>query len=91
MPPSCTITGPVEDGGVISAAGCEYDYTVSVDVTDACGVIGYYWELKDVSKDPHEVVETGQGELNSETEDNFSLTVEGFRRWRLQVESKRSG
>ncbi len=78
MPPSCTITGPVEDGGVISAAGCEYDYTVSVDVTDACGVIGYYWELKDVSKDPHEVVETGQGELNSETEDNFSLTVEGL-------------
>jgi hypothetical protein len=75
MPPVCTITGPVEDGGTISAAGCEYDFNASVDVSDACGVITYYWELKDVSKEPHELVAYDDGDLNSETEDNFDISV----------------
>ena len=76
MPPVCTITGPVEDGGTISAAGCEYDFNASVDVSDACGVITYYWELKDVTKEPHVLVAYGDGDLNSETEDNFDISVE---------------
>ena len=78
MPPVCTITGPEEDGSTISAAGCEYDFNATVDVTDACGVITYYWELKDISKDPHELVAYGDGDLNSETEDNFDISVEGL-------------
>jgi len=79
MPPVCTITGPtLDEFGVISAAGCEYDFNASVDVSDACGVIEYYWELKDVTKEPHVVVAYGSGDLNSETEDAFDITVEGL-------------
>ena len=78
MPPVCTITGPVEDGETISAAGCEYDFAASVDVADACGVIEYYWELKDVTKEPHVLVADGYGDLNSETEDAFDISVEGL-------------
>jgi hypothetical protein len=78
VPPVCTITGPVEEGGEISAAGCEYDFNASVDISDACGVIEYYWELKDISKEPHELVASGYGDLNSETEDAIDITVEGL-------------
>ena len=79
IPPECIITSPgVAAGDTISAAGCEYDFTASVDVSDACGVIEYYWELKDVTKEPHVVVAYGYGDLNSETEDAFDISVEGL-------------
>ena len=43
-PPVCVITGPVESGGTVAAAGCYYTLEATVDVTDVCGVIKYYWE-----------------------------------------------
>ena len=44
--PLCLITGPVEEGGTIAAAGCEYNLRVDVDITDACGSLSYAYELR---------------------------------------------
>ncbi len=77
MPPVCTITGPVEDGGTVSAAGCYFNLEATVDVSDPCGLIEYYWELKDIAKDPAELVEGayGSGELTDESA-QFTINVD---------------
>ncbi len=75
MPPVCTVTSNVVDGLAEVAGGCYYTYEANVDVADPCGVIEYYWELKDIKKDPAEVVDYGSGTLDG-TEDAFSVTVE---------------
>ncbi|NND05745.1 MAG: T9SS type A sorting domain-containing protein [Saprospiraceae bacterium] len=75
VPPVCVITGPVADGDTIQAAGCYYDFNATVDVTDSCGLVQYYWELKDITKDPHELVDYYSGELEGGS-DNFAIEVE---------------
>ncbi len=76
-PPVCVITGPVEDGGSVDAAGCYYTLNATVDITDACGLIKYHWELKDITKDGEEfVVDSDDDELNSEETDQVEITVE---------------
>ncbi len=76
VPPECIITGPVENGGVISAAGCEYDFHATVDVEDACGVIAYYWEL--INDETKAVVKAGSGSLNRDVADDFGVHVAGL-------------
>ena len=44
-----------------------------------------------MSKEPHELVAYGDGDLNSETEDNFDISVEGLADGYLQVESESNG
>jgi len=75
MPPVCTVTSNVVDGLAEVAGGCYYTYEANVDVADPCGVIEYYWELKDIKKDPAEVIASGNGTLDG-VEDAFSVTVE---------------
>ncbi len=74
MPPVCTITGPVEDGGAIEVGACAFDLSVQVDAEDACGLTRFYWELKNIS-DPEAavVVDDGDGDL---TEDMASFEIE---------------
>lgn len=44
--PECVVTGPVPDGGVINANGsCTFDFTATVDLNDACGIISYTHRL----------------------------------------------
>ncbi|NND04936.1 MAG: T9SS type A sorting domain-containing protein [Saprospiraceae bacterium] len=73
--PVCIITGPVEDGASIEIGGCSYDLNVKVDASDACGINKYYWELKDLTdgKEPT-VADSGDGELNMDTVDNFTIS-----------------
>ena len=78
IPPVCTITGPVDEGGTIEAGGCDYTFNASVNITDACGVIEYSWQLKEVKGSDAEVVAEGYGDLNSEEEDNIDISVEGL-------------
>jgi hypothetical protein len=78
IPPVCTITGPVDEGGTIEAGGCDYTFNASVNITDACGVIAYSWQLKEIKGSDAEVVAEGYGDLNSEEEDNVDISVEGL-------------
>ena len=75
LPAVCLITGPVEDGGLISAQGCTYDFSARVDVMDACGVVDFYWELR---RSQGETVATGNGDLNSMEIDEFIVEAEGL-------------
>ncbi len=64
MPPVCTITGPVEDGGAIAVGACAFNLEVEVDVTDPCVLQDYYWELREISNpEGVEVVDYGNGLL----------------------------
>jgi hypothetical protein len=88
VPPSCVITGPVEDGGTIEAAGCDYNFTASVDVTDSCGLIEYYWELKDITDDEdHILVDSDYGSLQDGS-DNFTIEVEGLQDGYYKLKSR---
>ena len=89
--PVCIITGPVEDGGSVQIGGCTYDLSVNVDASDACGINTYYWELKDLTDDKEPVtVDSGDGELNMDTLENFSITSEdiypGYYKLKVKVQ-----
>ncbi len=74
-PPTCEIVGPVEDGGSIDVGACYFDLEASVIGMDACGVIKYYWELKDVTdEDAVTVVDSDHGALSGDTTDAFDIT-----------------
>ncbi len=66
VPPECIITGPVEDGGTISSASCTYDFQATLDGSDVCGVLSYYWELLE---DSAGVVRSGNGEFQQQVDD----------------------
>ncbi|NND06690.1 MAG: T9SS type A sorting domain-containing protein [Saprospiraceae bacterium] len=59
--PECILTGPVEDGGTIDAAGCVYDLSVALDVMDACGSLQYRYELREISDAQPSIIRTGYG------------------------------
>ncbi|MCB0687825.1 MAG: T9SS type A sorting domain-containing protein [Saprospiraceae bacterium] len=71
VPPVCLITGPVEAGGVISAAGCDYDFFADVDVMDECGVIDYTYQIFANQV----VVANGFGQLATEVQDHFTISA----------------
>ncbi|MDH3245910.1 MAG: T9SS type A sorting domain-containing protein, partial [Saprospiraceae bacterium] len=74
-PPVCAISGPVTDGGQIEVGACAYNLVATVDVSDACGVSNYYWEIKDIKDESDPVVvDSGDGALNSDTTDAFTIT-----------------
>ncbi len=80
-PPTCTITGhqvngdTILSGGTAEVGACYFDLAVSVSAEDACGVIKYYWELKDVAdEDAVTVIDSDHGELSGETTDAFEIT-----------------
>ena len=74
-PPTCTIIGPVEDGGSIEVGACYFDLEASVVGMDACGVIKYYWDLKDIT-DPDNVIlfDSDHGELSGDTTEGFDIS-----------------
>ena len=74
VPPVCMIDGPVEAGGMVEVGACYYNLKVDVNVSDACGLSEFYWELKDLT-DPTAIalVDQGQGVLNSDTTDQFTI------------------
>jgi len=77
--PVCLITGPVESGDSVSLSGCDYNLNVSVDASDACGVISYRWELKDITNevDP-KIFDSGIGVLEGDVEGVFSISSQGL-------------
>ncbi len=74
-PPTCTIIGPVDDGGAIEVGACYFDLEASVVGLDACGVIKYYWDLKEI-KDGTDVavIDSGYGELSGDTTAGFDIS-----------------
>ncbi len=74
-PPACTIIGPVEDGGSIEVGACYFDLTAGIVATDACGLIKYYWDLKDIT-DPDNVTlfDADHGELQGDTIEGFNMS-----------------
>ncbi len=74
VPPEITIT-PLPGGNVVSAGGCAYDFSTTVDVGDACGVLSYRWALLD---DDGAVVEEGSGELDLSLGSAFPVAADGL-------------
>ncbi len=60
--PSCTLTGPVNDGGFIAAGGCFYDLNVDLAVSDACSPnLQYVYDLLVEETHGLAVVTSGSG------------------------------
>ncbi|MBK8501902.1 MAG: T9SS type A sorting domain-containing protein [Saprospiraceae bacterium] len=77
--PICAIeTPPVVDGGTIEFGACDYDLSVKVTSTDACGLTSCYWELKEVSSSVHLVVDSGEGVLKGADSTSFLVESEGL-------------
>ncbi len=73
MPPVCTFENEL---GVVEAAGCYYNLSQKVTVTDPCGTLSYHWELHSVKGgETKELVAAGSGDLEGE-EDYFEAEVE---------------
>ncbi len=75
IPPVCTITGPVDEGGTIEAGGCDYTFNASVNITDVCGVIEYSWQLKEIKGSEAEIFQEGYGELNGDSTDQVDISI----------------
>ncbi|MBK8500979.1 MAG: T9SS type A sorting domain-containing protein [Saprospiraceae bacterium] len=93
VPPVCLITGPVADGDTVVLGACEYTLNVQVDATDACGLIAYYWELKDITDaNGHYTVESGSEDLSGDAEENFGISIEdllpGTYKLKVQVQDE---
>ncbi len=74
-PPTCVIVGPVEDGGAIEVGACYFDLEASVVGMDACGVIKYYWDLKEIKDgDDATIVDSDHGELSGDTTEGFDIS-----------------
>ncbi|MBX2816935.1 MAG: T9SS type A sorting domain-containing protein [Saprospiraceae bacterium] len=89
VPPVCEIEGPVEEGGVIEVGACAYRLSVDVNVEDACGLSSYYWEVKELKGSVSTIADFGQGQLNSEASERFSITtgelVQGIYKLKVRV------
>ncbi len=75
VPAICVITGPVEDGGLVEAAGCLYNFEARVDVMDACGVIQYYWQLLEEKDGQAFEITAEEGSLDGEVVDQFTVNI----------------
>jgi hypothetical protein len=73
-PPTINIT-PVGTDNVIAAGGCLYDFSTTVDVSDACGVLDYRWTLFDGDGG---VEAYGHGSLDLSGADDFEVSVPGL-------------
>ncbi len=74
-PPTCTIIGPVDNGGTVEVGACYFDLEAGVVANDACGVIRYYWQLKDLNDpDTTRVVDHGYGALAGEIDEGFNIS-----------------
>ncbi len=74
-PPTCQIIGPVEDGGAIEVGACYFDLEASVVGMDACGVIKYYWDLKEIKDgDDATIVDSDHGALSGDTTEGFDIS-----------------
>ena len=78
IPPVCLITGPVDDGRTIEAGGCDYTFNASVNISDACGIIAYSWQLKEIKGTDADVVAEGYGDLNSDSSDQVDISVDNL-------------
>ncbi len=78
IPPSCNVTGPVADGGVIEAGGCSLDFQATVAVQDECGLISYYWELLELLQANSVRVIGHQGTLEGSMNGAFDVEVDGL-------------
>ena len=74
--PVCTITGPIDNGGSFDVGSCDYDLSAEVSAEDACGLVEYTWELKNLDDpDDHFVVDIGYGDLEGE-QSTFTILVD---------------
>ncbi len=73
---------PVGVGNVVTASGCEFDFSTTVDVSDACGVLSYRWILQDENGDE---VDSGNGDLDLSIADFFTVSSDdlGTGKYRL--------
>ena len=71
MPPVCEFEEELEE---VEAAGCAYTLRQTVNVSDPCGTLNYYWELSEVKGEEKEFVKSGEGELEG-IEDAFDIEV----------------
>ncbi len=70
-PPVCTMEDIPE---VVETQGCFYTLDTEVQVEDECGVLKYSWKVTDTKT--LEVIASGQGVLNSEVSEAFSVQAE---------------
>ncbi|MCB0669648.1 MAG: T9SS type A sorting domain-containing protein [Saprospiraceae bacterium] len=73
-PPDIVIA-PVGTDDVVAAGGCLYDFSTTVDVADACGVLAYRWMLFDADGG---IAGQGEGSLDLAIADNFEVAVPGL-------------
>lgn len=71
LAPVCLIAGPVEDGGIIEVADCDYDFFAELDVMDECGIIDYSYQIY---KDQF-VTHQGYGQLEAKTNDQVTIAA----------------
>ena len=71
-PPVCVLT---EDLGEVDAPGCYYTLNQTVDVTDGCGVLNYYWELHEIKGSEKTLVDSDEGEFEGDTTGQFGIEV----------------
>ncbi|MDH3649133.1 MAG: T9SS type A sorting domain-containing protein [Saprospiraceae bacterium] len=75
VPPICVITDNIIDGLGATEASCEFTYEAIVDAADMCGLIDFHWELKNVSNDPAELVQQGDGSIDDLQQGQFLVSV----------------
>ncbi len=71
VPPVCTFEEELEE---VEAAGCAYTLRQTVNVSDPCGTLSYYWELNELKGDEETLVDSDEGELDG-ISDNFEIEV----------------
>nr|MBX2816993.1 T9SS type A sorting domain-containing protein [Saprospiraceae bacterium] len=71
-PPVCTFA---EELDVVDAPGCYYTLDQDVMVSDACGVLNYYWELHSIKGSEKTLIEDGEGEFEEGDTSMFNITV----------------
>ena len=71
-PPVCTFEEPLEE---VEAAGCAYTLRQTVNVTDMCGTLSYFWELFEVKGSEKISIASDSDELSG-TDTSFEIEVE---------------
>lgn len=81
VPPAAVIN-PINSENTVQASGCSYDFSTTVDVADACGVLSYTWRLTNAKGD---IIATGNDNLDLSMGDSFEVSADGLEPGRYTV------
>ena len=77
--PICEIRGPVASHDTLEVGTCDYHLTLTVEVSDGCGVHHYTYELYDVTDLENPLIyQAGEGSLPGYDIDEFTLDFQGL-------------